>query len=649
MTQGPPCPNCGSLLRWFPDQQQWGCDRCRVMFPPQVMVTPQAYATKRPDAPRGKRASRKPIRMKASRSKRPLLYGIAAVLLVGAGIASAVWMIHRGKARPPSYPDRDTAVKETFAALGAGDGARIMAHAGKGLEREIATCDDGAPSEEAEDLATMQKELDHELAQNKGATFRVTKIDETVAPDVKTKGHKASRGCTLQTDFTVHTVHVALELTRDGKTSALDATLPVVEVDHRFYVMTAPKLGGCDGAGAQVALVAGRETNAPDLAQKLSPAIASTCSAGRWHDKVVDCTAHALSLKDVRSCAGDLDPKQQKLMRDAVALAVGTDKTPAATQMLAMVPVDQAPDFVVPRPDPNVTLGTSVQAGVADFWITPRSDGSYLVTTAIVTATFPAKPTAKVAKSSRPNADGKYFDIYTFAVEPKPGVLYQLEIIAMGRNMRDEGGFKNLEAELAKVGKVDKVNRTEDGRPVTRFTAGSIVLDGRIDLDRGLIINSTATTDADTKGTGQAFLASVHVRGAVDPVDDPDSLVGVRQRPAAKGKSRLELHDNDDNFTVDVPAAVKVERVVDTAQHAVVVTATSTKRRPAFAITISELAPWDALAIGPTKLAALQAANKKAHLIWNAFQHRMYRVTCTETPCDPIVKSLHFAEPLPVK
>jgi hypothetical protein len=24
-------------------------------------------------------------------------------------------------------------------------------------------------------------------------------------------------------------------------------------------------------------------------------------------------------------------------------------------------------------------------------------------------------------------------------------------------------------------------------------------------------------------------------------------------------------------------------------------------------------------------------------------------VTCTDTPCDPIVKSLHFAEPLPVK
>jgi hypothetical protein len=613
------------------------------MFPAQVMVTPMAYATKRPDAPRVKRASRH----KQVRSRRPLLYGIAAVVLLAAGLVTTWFMIRKGKAQPISYGDRDTAVRETFAALAAGEGAKIMAHAGAGLEHLIMTCDEGVAGEEAQDLATMQKELDHELAQNKGVAFRVTKIEETVTPVVKAKGHKASRGCTLDVDVTIHTVHVGLELTRDGKTSTLDATLPVVEADHRFYVMTVPKLGGCDGAAAQVAFVAGRETNAADLANQLSPAVASACDADKWPDKVIDCTAHALSLKDVRSCVGDLDAKQLKRLRGAVMLGTDGKESPAATQMRAMVPPEGEAEVVVPPPDPNVTLGPSQQAGIADFWLTPRSDGSYLVTSAIVTATFPAKPTAKVAKSTRPNADGKYFDIYTFAVEPKPGVLYQLEIIAMGRNMRDEGGFKNLEAELAKVGKVDKVERTEDGRPVTRFAAGAIVLDGRIDLARGLIINSTATTDAETKPTGAAFLASVHVRGAVDPVDDPDTLVGVRQRKGAKGK--LEIHDPDDNFKIDVPATVKVERTVEAAQHEVVVTVASTKRRPTFTLTISEMSAWDALAIGPTKLAALQAANKKAHLIWNAFQHRMYRVTCTDTPCDPIVKSLHFAEPLPVK
>ncbi|MEO6771747.1 MAG: hypothetical protein ABI467_01840 [Kofleriaceae bacterium] len=644
MTQGPPCPDCGSLLRWFPDQQQWGCDRCRVMFPAQVIVTPQAYATKRFDAPRAKR------RGKRSRSKRLLVYGAIAVVVAGGGAAVTLWRIHAAKPVVPSYPDRDTAVRETFAALGAGDATKIMAHAGARLAPLIMTCDPGAPNEQAGDLATMREELARELAQNRGVSFRVTKLEETGAPEVKQRGHKLSRGCTLDADYTIHTVHVGLELVRAGEHSTSDATLPVVEVGGKFYVRAAPRLGGCDGAAAQVAFVAGRETAAAELASKLSPAIARSCSDDKWPAKVIDCAAHALSIKDVRSCVSDLAPDQVARLSGAIGRAV--DRSPAATQLLAMVPpaaeVALPPPPVPPVPsDPNVTLGASAPAGVADFWITPRSDGTYLVTSAIVTATFPAKPTAKVAKSTRPNADGKYFDIYTFALEPKPGVSYQLEIIAMGRDMRDEGGFKNLEAELAKVGKVAKADRTEDGRPVTRFTAGAIVLDGRIDLARGLIINSTATTDAVTRPTGQAFLASVHVRGAVDPVDDPDTLVGIRQRKGSRGK--LELHDPDDNFTITVPGVVKVERAVEAAHHEVVVTAASVRRRPGFVLTISEMSAWDALAIGPTKLAALRAANKKAHLIWNAFQHRMYRVICTETPCDPIVKSLHFAEPLPVK
>jgi hypothetical protein len=272
------------------------------------------------------------------------------------------------------------------------------------------------------------------------------------------------------------------------------------------------------------------------------------------------------------------------------------------------------------------------------------------VSSPLVAAIFPAKPTAKVARSTKPNADGKLFDIYTFAFEPAPNkILYQLEIIAMGRNMRDEGGFKNLEAELAKVGPVEKSERVEDQQPITRFVVGggAMILDGRIDLPRGLIINSTAATDEATKDAGATFLGSVHVRQPADALLDPDTLVGVRQRKGTKTK--LVLHDKDDSFTLDMPYPAKVERTIDQAQHTVVVTATSAKKRSQAVIAISELAPWDALAIGPTKLAELQKANKKVHLVWNAFQHRMYRVTCTDTPCDPIVKSLHFTDPVAIK
>jgi hypothetical protein len=35
MVNGPPCATCGTALRWLPEQNAWGCDRCRVMFPAQ--------------------------------------------------------------------------------------------------------------------------------------------------------------------------------------------------------------------------------------------------------------------------------------------------------------------------------------------------------------------------------------------------------------------------------------------------------------------------------------------------------------------------------------------------------------------------------------------------------------------------------------
>src|SRR6185437_1436126 len=72
MTQGPPCANCGTLLRWFPDQQQWGCASCRVMYPAQALAAAAAIP--------------------AQRSRRRVL-GIAAagvVLAAGGGIAATI-------------------------------------------------------------------------------------------------------------------------------------------------------------------------------------------------------------------------------------------------------------------------------------------------------------------------------------------------------------------------------------------------------------------------------------------------------------------------------------------------------------------------------------------------------------------------------
>ena len=48
---GPPCGVCGFTLRWLPQQNGWGCDRCQRMFPASGPGAPQQAATPPPGQP----------------------------------------------------------------------------------------------------------------------------------------------------------------------------------------------------------------------------------------------------------------------------------------------------------------------------------------------------------------------------------------------------------------------------------------------------------------------------------------------------------------------------------------------------------------------------------------------------------------------
>ena len=630
MTQGPPCPNCGDLLRWYPDQQQWGCDKCRVMYPPQVMVQPQAYASRALNIGNKKRTAHGRVLT----WNKPVIFGLLGLLLVGGGLAAFFLFVHKSKpaAATGGYPDRDTAVRETFAKISSGSLDDLMAHSGVGLGKTIVTCDEGkSVGDEAKDAELLHTQLGGAIERAKGATYKVNAVSEDKATTLK-KGESLVRGCTLVTDYVQTRVVAKLEVTRNGKASAIDAHLDLAMVDGRVYVMTSPTFGGCDGAAAWTTLIAGRETDVA-LANKLGVPILTACTDDQWPAAVIECAANAVGIKDEHACLKDLDAAQRAHL--AAAISGVLDQTPASATLRAMMPADaDAP----PKPG-AVTNGTPVQAGVADFWVTPRSDGSFLVSSPLVRATFPTKPEIKVAPASKPNADGKTFDIYTMSAPP-----YELNVLSMGRNVRDTGSLHNLEIEVGKAGKVVKTERSEEGMPVTRLAvADKVVLDGRVDLVHGLIVYSIAN-GPQTAATA-AYLASIHVTIPPDPVDDPDALSGVRQRKGAKTK--LIVHDPDDHFTFEIPFNAKVERKVDTDAHAVTVAI----KKKNVVVTISEIAAWDALAIGPTKLAELSAkAKPKAHLVWNAFQHRLFRVVCgAEAPCDPIVKSFHFADPEPPK
>ena len=211
-------------------------------------------------------------------------------------------------------------------------------------------------------------------------------------------------------------------------------------------------------------------------------------------------------------------------------------------------------------------------------------------------------------------------------------------------------------------------------------SGATVRIDTRLDLPRGLMVNAAATTTDATRAADDRFLASVHLRRPTDAVADPTTLVGVRVRKAGK---KLVMHDKTDAFTVEIPWPGKVTRAVDAKDRRVDITMTAAKKGSKVVVTISEMTAWDALAVTPSELlrtidgfktfvdqqsakttqaaetlgglpatrldpSAPKAASKiEAHLVWNAYQHRLYQIFCTDTPCDPIAKSLHFADPTP--
>src|SRR6266700_1270281 len=55
MASGAACPQCGYPLRWFAEQNAWGCDRCRQMFPAQAVAPQMQHAQMQQAGPRKSR------------------------------------------------------------------------------------------------------------------------------------------------------------------------------------------------------------------------------------------------------------------------------------------------------------------------------------------------------------------------------------------------------------------------------------------------------------------------------------------------------------------------------------------------------------------------------------------------------------------
>ena len=154
MVNGPPCSTCGFTLRWLAPQNAWGCDRCQKLFPasqppadqsqPHVMPQrPPSYVPQPTPAqpyspfPQAGKTQAIPQSERPIKKKTMLWIALAGLVLAG-GIVTIVLLTR--KSDPPT---RDEVIRQTVAALAAGDADTLVRLADSGiLFSRIADCDE---------------------------------------------------------------------------------------------------------------------------------------------------------------------------------------------------------------------------------------------------------------------------------------------------------------------------------------------------------------------------------------------------------------------------------------------------------------------------------------------------------------------------
>lgn len=166
MVNGPPCSTCGYPLRWLAPQNAWGCDRCQKMFPAQQSqpnVAPQRPPSYVPTPtpaqpyspfPQAAKTQAIPESARPIKKKTMLWLGLGGLVLAG-GIITLVLLLKKD-----DPPTRDAVIRQTVAALAAGDADALVRLADNGrLFTRIADC------EELEKDAKDDKDKDDELAE----------------------------------------------------------------------------------------------------------------------------------------------------------------------------------------------------------------------------------------------------------------------------------------------------------------------------------------------------------------------------------------------------------------------------------------------------------------------------------------------------
>jgi hypothetical protein len=98
--QTPPCPACGTPLRWFPEMNAWGCDRCQQM----MQMAPSPGYGPMPGPMQGGGFSHMP-RTQAEKTRTFILLGILVVAIIGVIVMIATDKKKGGEEEEDEAPD----------------------------------------------------------------------------------------------------------------------------------------------------------------------------------------------------------------------------------------------------------------------------------------------------------------------------------------------------------------------------------------------------------------------------------------------------------------------------------------------------------------------------------------------------------------
>ena len=324
------------------------------------------------------------------RKRRWLVPAIVATVAVGGGVAAALVLMRGGGSGLHGATDRDELVRAAFASLEKGDVDALVAATGTDQQSAMRKCEKDRASE---DLARVRDDFTRAVAREKGAKLDVLAIAADGSPEKRDKGAAAGEGCKLELPIALEPLAVKLRVTEGGAAREVTAKVAVVEVDKHFFIVGPPAVPGCGDASAHVAQIAFDEYGDKGKTDALETTLATACTGDHWSAETYGCLAKATRRAGVRDCLAALPADARDKLRSLLRPLVPSTNTPLAGAIDEILPAPAAAPAAV-------TLGTPTPAPSGDFWIWPRSDGSYLVTSELLDAVFPHQPKFESTKIS---------------------------------------------------------------------------------------------------------------------------------------------------------------------------------------------------------------------------------------------------------